>query len=560
MQKAVLGNSYAVWLNYIAGSYFFHAWRPAAATRCRIFSASMEAYWRKSDLENNMHWREAMFPKPTPLICAFTVVTGLFGSSAPAGPPTLIVQWSAALLQGVRDSRLGPPMVSRALAIAHTCMYDAWAAYDNQAIGTVLGGTLRRPAQERRPENVETAISYAAYRCAVNLFPGDKATVFDPLMTQFKLDPANITTDTSTPTGIGNVAAAAVIASRANDGANQNGDLTPSGVPYADYTNYRAINAPSGVPVIPATVTDVNLWQPLQYTDATGTFVTQQYLGPYWGRVKPFALKSGDQFRALAAQRGPARSGDPEFITQARALIDLSANLTDAQKMIAEYWADGPRSETPPGHWALFAQFVSARDRNKLDEDVRLFFAMSNAVFDAGIAAWDAKAAFNSVRPVTAIPFLFAGQQIRCWGGPGAGTITTDGRNWIPYQAATFPTPPFPEFISGHSTFSAAAAEVPRRFTHKDAFGASVSFAPGTSKYEPGFSPKADVTLSWGTFSEAADEAGVSRRYGGIHFEAGDLAGRTIGRLAGRQAWEHARELWDGGKKNDSSKDRGESN
>jgi hypothetical protein len=164
------------------------------------------------------------------------------------------------------------------------------------------------------------------------------------------------------------------------------------------------------------------------------------------------------------------------------------------------------------------------------------------------------------VRPVTAIPFLFAGQQIRCWGGPGAGTVTTDGRNWIPYQAATFPTPPFPEFVSGHSTFSAAAAEVLRRFTHKDAFGASVTFAPGTSKYEPGFSPKTSVTLSWGTFSEAADEAGVSRRYGGIHFEAGDLAGRALGRVVGRQAWEHARELWNGGKKDESPKDRAESN
>jgi hypothetical protein len=493
-----------------------------------------------------MHGRQTMFPTPIRLIGALALASGLFAS--PADSPTLVVQWNAAFLQGVRDSRLGPPMVARALAIAHTCMYDAWAAYDQQAIGTVLGGTLRRPPQERRPEIKEVAISFAAYRCAVNLFPGDKASVFDPLMGQLKLDPANTSTDISTPVGIGNVAAAAVIASRANDGANQNGSLTPTGVPYADYTNYKPANAPSGVPVIPATVTDVNLWQPLQYTDATGTFVTQAYLAPYWGRVKPFALTSGDRFRAVVAQHGPLRSDSPEFVTQARALIDLSANLTDAQKMIAEYWADGPRSETPPGHWTLFAQFVSARDRNKLDDDVRLFFALSNAVFDASIAAWDAKAAFNSVRPITAIPFLFAGQQILCWGGPGAGVITTDGRNWAPYQAATSPTPPFPEFVSGHSTFSAAAAEVLRRFTRKDAFGASVIFAPGTSKYEPGFSPKASVTLSWDTFSEAADEAGMSRRYGGIHFEAGDLAGRALGRLVGRAAWEHARALWEGGK------------
>jgi hypothetical protein len=161
-------------------------------------------------------------------------------------------------------------------------------------------------------------------------------------------------------------------------------------------------------------------------------------------------------------------------VKQSSDLITISANLTDDQKMIAEYWADGPRSELPPGHWDLFAQFVSARDEHDLDDDVKMFFAMTNAIFDGGIVAWDAKRAFNSVRPVTAIPFLFHGQQIQAWGGPFKGTITMDGRNWIPYQPSTFPTPPFPECSSGHSTFSAAGAEILKLFTESDAFGDSV--------------------------------------------------------------------------------------
>jgi hypothetical protein len=425
-------------------------------------------------------------------------------------------------------------------------MYEAWAAYDNQALGTVLGSRLRRPTNEWRSANVEKAVSFAAYRCASNLFASDTVSVFEPLLRQLGYEPSNTSVDTSTPEGIGNVAAAAVIQSRLNDGANQSGNLTASGIPYADYTGFNAVNPPFAVPVNPVTVKDVNLWQPLQYVDSSGTFVTQSYLGPFWNRVTPFALSSGDQFRSFVARFGPFRSNDPDFVSQARALIDISANLTDAQKMIAEYWADGPRSETPPGHWSLFAQYVSARDGNSLDEDVRLFFALSNAIFDAGIVAWDAKLAFDSVRPVTAIPYLFAGQPIRTWGGPGLGTVTTDGRNWIPYQASSFPTPPFPEFISGHSTFSAAGAEILRLFTGKDDFGASVSFAPGSSKYEPGFTPSKDVTLSWSSFSEAADEAGVSRRYGGIHFKAGDLAGRAVGRLIAQQAWLKAKALWNG--------------
>src|SRR5207248_1399496 len=96
--------------------------------------------------------------------------------------PNIDIQWDNAALQGVRDSKLGPPMVSRALAIVHTCMYDAWAAYDERAIGTRLGGTLRRPSTEWVPANVNEAVSFAAYRAAVDLLPGDRAGVFDPLM------------------------------------------------------------------------------------------------------------------------------------------------------------------------------------------------------------------------------------------------------------------------------------------------------------------------------------------------------------------------------------------
>src|SRR5882762_5893831 len=189
--------------------------------------------------------------------------------------PNLVIQWNNAALQGVRDSKLGPPMVARALAIVHTCIYDAWAAYDQHALGTQLGGRLRQHPSKRKKADKNKAISFAAYRAAVDLFPGDKATVFDPLMENLGYDPNDISTDTSTPSGVGNVACAAVLNFRHNDGSNQLGDLTPGGLPYADYTNYVAVNPPSTVPVNPAMVVDVNHWQPLQNFDATGAFVTQ---------------------------------------------------------------------------------------------------------------------------------------------------------------------------------------------------------------------------------------------------------------------------------------------
>jgi len=113
-----------------------------------------------------------------------------------------------------------------------------------------------------------------------------------------------------------------------------------------------------------------------------------------------------------------------------------------------------------------------------------------------------------------------------------------DGSQWIPYQPSTFPTPPFPEYVSGHSAFSAAGATILALFTGSEHFGGSVIFAPGSSNTEPGITPAQPVTLHWKRFHDAADQAGISRRYGGIHFKRGDLVGRALGDLVGLQAWE----------------------
>jgi hypothetical protein len=196
-------------------------------------------------------------------------------------------------------------------------------------------------------------------------------------------------------------------------------------------------------------------------------------------------MSKGDQFRWFMRPFGPAKYGSEEYRRQAGELVDMSAGLTDRQKTIAEYWLDGPHSEQRPGHWALFGQYVSARDHHTLDDDAKMFFALANAISDAGIAAWDAKRAFDSVRPVTAIRALFRGEKIRAWGGPGSGTVEMDGAEWIPYQPATFPTPPFPDYVSGHSTFSAAAAQILRYWTNSDKFGVSKHFhlaVPGSSR------------------------------------------------------------------------------
>jgi hypothetical protein len=431
-------------------------------------------------------------------------------------------------------------------------MYDAWAAYDRVAVGTRLGGELRRPAHERRFANKLEAVSFAAYRAGVDLFPGARAAVFDALMADLGFDPDDHSGDPATPAGIGNVAAEAVIAFRHRDGANQLGDEPGGqpGVPYSDYTGYTPSNAPMDTrfPLAPATVQNVDRWQPLTYVDGSGQLVTPRIVGAHWQHVRPFAMASSADLRS---SNGPAPSTSLQFEAQAQALIEISASLTDEQKMIAEYWADGPRSELPPGHWNLFAQQVAHRDRSgdsehDLDRAVKLFFALTNAIFDAGCCAWDSKVAFDSVRPITAIRWLFSGKTIRAWAGPGRGTQTIAGEAWFPYQPTTFPTPPFAEYSSGHSNFSAAGAEILKLFTGSDRFGGSVTLPAGSSRIEPGLVPANDVTLAWATFSDAAAQAGISRRYGGIHFEQGDLDARATGKLAARACWARAQSYFDG--------------
>ena len=441
---------------------------------------------------------------------------------------TNVVRWNKAALEAIRITHPGPPMVARALAIVHTCIYDAWATYDAKAVGTRLGGALRRPVAERTLANKNEAISYAARDALVDLYPTEAAR-FNDLLASLGYDPADTSSNTSTPSGIGHLAAQAVLGFRHGDGSNQLGDLHPGD--YSDYTGYVPVNDPDHI-------NDANHWQPLRVKDVHGNFVVQKYIAPHWGLVTPFALTSASQFRPTT---DPLQTHPPgKYRQQAQQILDYSANLSDKQKVIAEYWADGPFSELPPGHWTLFAQFVSSRDNHDLDADVKMFFTITNAIFDASIACWEAKRHWDYVRPVTAIHFLFKGKKVKAWAGRYKGTAKIDGETWRPYQQETVVTPPFPEYVSGHSTFSAAGAEILKRFTGSDNFGHSHKQLKGTSLVECGTVPATDVTLSWATFSDAADEAGISRRYGGIHFEDGDLKGRDMGRQIGAQAWDKA--------------------
>lgn len=451
----------------------------------------------------------------------------------------VLLQWNDAVLEAIRVTHPGPPVVARALAIVNTSTFDAWAAFDNKARGTQFGSSLKAPAGIRNDAGKSEAVAYAAFRAASDLFPQPaQKQYFRDLLIQQGYNPDNLATNRNTAAGIGNLAAKALLTYRHKDKSNQLGEVN-GGAPYSDWTGYQPVNTPD-------LIRDPNRWQPLRVSDGHGGFNVQKFITPHWGKVVPFGIKKWDQdvvtpvrkeIKKSTGRVGPATVDQPEYREQALQVIAYSATLTDQQKVIAEFWADGPSSELPPGHWNLFAQTVSHRDNHTLDQDVKQFFAVSNTVFDTSIAVWGAKVKFDSVRPVTAINYLFGGQTINAWAGPFLGTGPIQGENWRPYQAVTVVTPPFGEYPSGHSAFSSSAAEALKRFTGSDVFGDSVVQPAGVSRVEEGAVPANDLTLSWATFTDAADEAAISRRYGGIHFVDGDLDSRLIGRRVAQLDW-----------------------
>jgi hypothetical protein len=458
------------------------------------------------------------------LAAAMVAISGCggSGSSSSTAPANASLQWTEELLTSASNSTIGPPAIARSLGIVSTAGFDAWAAYDAKAIGTRLGGSLRRPAAERTIANKQKAISYAMYRTLLNLYPA-QADRFRAKMVAFGYDPDDASESLTTPQGIGNHVAAKLIEYRRNDGANQSGN-------YADTTGYVPVNTPD-------VVNDPSKWQPLRFANGA----TPGFLAPHWSQVIPFGLSSASEFRT----NGGPTYGSPQYLAQLDEIVETTANLTEEQKVIAEYWADGPRTVTPPGHWLLFATEVAKRDQMTLDKSVQLFFMVGNAAMDASIACWDMKRVYNTSRPITAIRANSAGRQVRSFISPTAGFGMVDGSQWLPFQSPNFISPPFPEYASGHSTFSAAGAEVLRRFTGSDYFGYSVTVPANSLTIQAGV-PAAPVTLSWPTFKDAADQAGMSRRYGGIHFKAGDLDARACGKKVGERAFETAMDFING--------------
>lgn len=399
------------------------------------------------------------------------VVALALGMFAPAGRAAteLVMVWNDLALRAVRYGNAPPPVVVRQMAVVHLAMFDA------------LDGIERRYqpylVQEDAPADCsrEAAVSAAAHHVLRTLFP-KSADLFDShenAIIATLSDSASVTNGRAW----GRRVAAEFLRQRQFDGAGQG-----AGYAYADRPGYWARTPPN-------------------YDKA---------LLPGWGRVKPFGLASVEAFRPAP----PPALSSAEWASQYNLLKNIgatnSATRTSEQRSIALFWADGPGTETPPGHWNKIAQQLARQKAYSLLETARLFAALNVAMADAGVVCWDAKYTYNWWRPITAIR----------QGATDGNPATEPDAHWWPLLI----TPPFPEHTSGHSTFSGAAAALLAELSGSDDF-VFITVSDGL----PG------ARRQFRRFSDAALEAGMSRIYGGIHFPSANEQGLESGRRVGQQ-------------------------
>ncbi len=557
-------------------------------------------------------------------------------------------EWNETMLSIIRSEPPAPTVHARNLFHLSAVMWDAWTAYDDPGSGFFLDVEAAAPGDDVAAAR-EQAMSYAAARLLSSRLDGSASLSDWRETVNFTLDalcyPRELDlSDPDSPAAVGTAIADAAIAFGLADGSRQQERYVTA--------EHEPVNEPMPVAEPGTVMVDPNRWQPLQMEQAQdqGGFATasiQFFVGAHWGDVATFAEgpvpapppppllddpRTDAEFRdgVMSAIRASAALGSDGSETiridpGVRGDNSLGADDGDGRpdnprtgepyapndvdawefyRTIAAFWADGPASETPPGHWNVIANRVTGNaaaerrlegtgpELDALEWDVRLYFALNGALHDAAIAAWNAKAVYETVRPISAIRYLGGlGQSsdpdlpsydprglpledglielvtaessapgerhahlaasvgelaIRSYNPLFFDPASLDNvgwhlaTTWMPFQAPTFVTPAFPGYVSGHSTFSRAAAEVLTEFTGSAYFpeGMLVEFTAET--------PGGGLSLQSATYYDAADQAGQSRIYGGIHLPFDDYAGRVLGSEVGLAAWATAQDHFAG--------------
>lgn len=380
-----------------------------------------------------------------------------------------------------RTAGFTPPVQSRAYAYMGLALYEALVAGmpENRSIASQLNGIGTLPEATGIPYQWPLVANAALAEVMRGLWGGrtnhatDNVADIDALEARFASQYAE-----GVPPGIamlsseyGHDVGAAVFAASLGDGGNE-GYLT----------NFPSTYTPPQGP---------GLWVP--------TAPGQVALQPYWGTtMRTFALANASDCDPGPPPEYSEQPGSA-FYAEAAFVHDISATLSPEQITIARYWADGPGTISGPGHSLAIVTEVLAQQHATLAVAAESYARAGLANADAVTGIWWAKFHYNLIRPVTYIRRVID-----------------------PAWSPLLPTPPFPEYVSAHSGQSAAVMT-----TLEDVFGTNVAFVDHAHDAD-GFSPR-----SFDRIFAAAEEAGISRQYAGIHFHSGNLNGRALGRCVG---------------------------
>jgi hypothetical protein len=418
--------------------------------------------------------------------------------------------------------------------------FDATAPYHPTAVG-VYSRLGRRPASESETNaNMNVAILYASYHALNSLAP-QHAADWDNLMLGLGLDPNDDHEGTEDAIGIGNAAGKALVEVRENDGFNQlgfEGGRKYNPRPYADYTGYRPVNDAYELK-------HPSRWQPSINSSPYGITRIQHYVTPQYALTLPYSYEDPTIFSTPFPKKSDPKTKKPKggsphlaaYRAQADEVLAISANLTDEQKMKAELFDDKIRSL---GFSTLFISTVSG---HSLLDFVHYDFVVNAAAFDTGIAVWQEKTKHDTVRPFSAITWLYGDSEVTAWGGPGQGTVNDlPASQWRPYLV----TADHPEYPSGSSAFCAAHAQASRLFFDSDDLGWTIPTPAGSSIVEPGVTPATDINLHFETWSQFEEDCGYSRMWGGVHFEDSVLVSFDLGTEIGSLAYDFVKDHIDG--------------
>jgi hypothetical protein len=436
-------------------------------------------------------------------------------------------------IRGVSPGANDASIVLRIVTLTNNAWFDAIAPYHPTAIG-VYSNLGRRPAGESATNrNKNIALVYASYRILNSLLPQNAAD-WRKMLKSVGLDPDNVSRDTTTPIGIGNVAGWAVAAAREHDGMNQLGDeggRKYNRRPYADYTGYKPVNTAYEL-------VDASRWQPLIGTQGGGLFSVQQFVTPQWALTKAYTFDDPSAFQAPPPEKSDPYNHPAEYKQQADEVLAASANLTERQKAMNELFDDKLLSIGAVGIWVALTRGFT------LDEFVQMDFMVHIATFDGGIVTWQEKYRHDSVRPASAFRYLYGNQPVTAWGGPGRGTVSDlPASEWRSYTG----TADHPEYPSGSACFCAAYAQAQRRLTGSDTLGYAFPAPKGTSRVEPGIAPSKTIFLGpWETWTEFEHDCGMSRFWGGVHFLSSIEAAQELCRPMGDRAYEFLKKHIDG--------------